>query len=249
MQSTPVSLRATLAAAIASVALGLTSVTGAAEQGVAAESLEQRVRSLEDRAAITQLIVSDYADAIDRTDTQALAALFTVDGEFASRWTDLASMPEKLREVFAAAGQGRSTTPLQPQIAFLGRETIASYMALVFTATPSVTTEGSLLLARFRSPPRPGAAPPPPPPPNPNLAAFVSMRHVVTNPLIRLDGDRATATSYWTEIGVGRDGKHSVVGGGYYSDVLARVQGAWRFRQRIIHNYDIAPAAPPGPAP
>jgi 3-phenylpropionate/cinnamic acid dioxygenase small subunit len=85
-----------------------------------------------------------------------------------------------------------------------------------------------------------------------------SMKHVITNPQVQLDGDRATATSYWMEvaIGKGKDEKPLVVSTGYYSDVLKRDNGRWKFQSRVVYNYDMPfvagsePGAPPAaPAP
>ncbi|WP_421837619.1 nuclear transport factor 2 family protein [Novosphingobium sp.] len=55
------------------------------------------------------------------------------------------------------------------------------------------------------------------------------VRHHITNPLIELDGDRATARSYFavhTDIGL----DHS----GTYSDTLVRTPHGWRFAHRLV---------------
>ena len=76
-----------------------------------------------------------------------------------------------------------------------------------------------------------------------------SMKHVITNPQVQLDGDRATATSYWMEvaIGKGKDEKPLVMSTGYYRDVLKRDNGRWRFQSREVFNYDMPFVAGSGP--
>jgi uncharacterized protein (TIGR02246 family) len=56
--------------------------------------------------------------------------------------------------------------------------------------------------------------------------------HVVANPDIRLDGDRATARSTWIYILRGEDGGPDLAKVGHYDDVLVREDGAWRFLSR-----------------
>lgn len=215
------------------------------------ESTEQRLRVLEDRAEIEQLIISDYGNAIDLTDTKALSALFTEDGEFSSEWTDMDAMPEPLRAMFTKDGGSLNVDNVRPRISFKGRPTIANYMSSVFNDRPEISFEKGAAIATFTSSSAPGGQTDGPTsggpapadktgaPPNPMLERFVSMKHLITNPTIKQEGDNATATSYWIEIAVSKDGKQSLAGGGYYSDVLQRVNGVWRFKQRVIHNYDI----------
>jgi ketosteroid isomerase-like protein len=56
--------------------------------------------------------------------------------------------------------------------------------------------------------------------------------HLVANPDIHVDGDRATASSTW--VFVTRDGgdRPQVSLLGHYTDVLARTPGGWRFLRR-----------------
>lgn len=75
-----------------------------------------------------------------------------------------------------------------------------------------------------------------------------SMKHVITNPHVQLDGDRATATSYWMEVAIGKDEKPLVMATGYYRDVLKRDNGQWKFQSREIFNYDMPFVAGSGPA-
>jgi len=73
--------------------------------------------------------------------------------------------------------------------------------------------------------------------------ARASIKHVITNPHVQLDGDRATATSYWMEVMIGEDLKPSVRATGYYRDVLKRDNGRWKFQTREVFAYDMAPVA------
>lgn len=75
-----------------------------------------------------------------------------------------------------------------------------------------------------------------------------SMKHVITNPHIEINGDDATATTYWQEVSIGKDGKVSSPSTGYYRDVLKRDQGRWRFKIREVFNYDMT-ALPAQEAP
>jgi hypothetical protein len=79
--------------------------------------------------------------------------------------------------------------------------------------------------------------------------APASMKHVITNPQVQFDGDRATATSYWMEvaIGKGKDEKPFVMSTGYYRDVLRRDNGQWKFQSREVFNHDIPVVAGSGP--
>jgi uncharacterized protein (TIGR02246 family) len=56
--------------------------------------------------------------------------------------------------------------------------------------------------------------------------------HVVANPDIRVDGDRATARSTWIYILRGEDGGPDLAKVGHYDDVLVREGGSWRFLSR-----------------
>lgn len=59
--------------------------------------------------------------------------------------------------------------------------------------------------------------------------ALTFVRHHITNPLIVLDADTATARSYFTvHTDIGPD--HS----GTYSDKLVRIPGGWRFASRRV---------------
>jgi len=67
--------------------------------------------------------------------------------------------------------------------------------------------------------------------PNPPAPGTTSW-HIVTNPMIDLDGDRATASTTWTLIRRAAGDVPAVVLLGHYDDELAREHGRWRFRRR-----------------
>jgi uncharacterized protein (TIGR02246 family) len=56
--------------------------------------------------------------------------------------------------------------------------------------------------------------------------------HLVTNPTIDLDGDRATAEVLWTVIRPAADGTLEVAMFGRHHDELVRERGRWRFARR-----------------
>jgi uncharacterized protein (TIGR02246 family) len=56
--------------------------------------------------------------------------------------------------------------------------------------------------------------------------------HLVTNPIVRLDGDRATSEVLWTVIRPGADGGLEVAMFGRHHDTLVRERGRWRIQSR-----------------
>lgn len=56
--------------------------------------------------------------------------------------------------------------------------------------------------------------------------------HLVTNPVIALDGDRATAEVLWTVIRPSASGTLEVAMFGRHQDELVRERGRWRFLRR-----------------
>jgi hypothetical protein len=69
--------------------------------------------------------------------------------------------------------------------------------------------------------------------------------HVFTSPIIKLEGDRATAWSRWLFISPGPDGRPVPMYGGHYNDVLVREDGVWRFlRREVVSDMAAAPAKP-----
>jgi uncharacterized protein (TIGR02246 family) len=57
--------------------------------------------------------------------------------------------------------------------------------------------------------------------------------HIVVNPEILVDGDRATARSTWIYVVRGADGEPTLCKVGHYEDDLVREDGAWRFARRF----------------
>jgi hypothetical protein len=70
--------------------------------------------------------------------------------------------------------------------------------------------------------------------PNPPAPAATSW-HIVSNPVIDLDGDRATASTTWALIRRAAGDVPAVTLLGHYDDELAREHGRWRFRRRRAH--------------
>jgi len=56
--------------------------------------------------------------------------------------------------------------------------------------------------------------------------------HLVTNPVVRIDGDRATGEVLWTVIKPNAQGKLEVAMFGRHLDELVRERGRWRIRKR-----------------
>lgn len=65
--------------------------------------------------------------------------------------------------------------------------------------------------------------------------------HMITNPIVRVSGDRATAWSRWLFISPGPDGRPSPAYAGHYDDILVREDGVWRFQRREVVA-DMTPA-------
>jgi hypothetical protein len=57
--------------------------------------------------------------------------------------------------------------------------------------------------------------------------------HLLTNYIVHVDGDRATATSRWTNFGRTDDNKLTPRLAGHYEDVLVREDGHWKFLSRL----------------
>jgi uncharacterized protein (TIGR02246 family) len=70
-----------------------------------------------------------------------------------------------------------------------------------------------------------------PNPPAPGATGW----HIVSNPLIDLDGDRATASTTWAVIRRQPGDTPAMVLLGHYDDVLEREHGRWRFKRRHAH--------------
>ena len=65
--------------------------------------------------------------------------------------------------------------------------------------------------------------------------------HVMTNDQIKIDGDRASATTKWIYITPGENNKPTLVFLGHYDDQFIREKGEWKFLRRE------APADIPAP--
>jgi ketosteroid isomerase-like protein len=59
--------------------------------------------------------------------------------------------------------------------------------------------------------------------------------HLVDNPVIDVDGDRATAYSTWVYIERDENDKPFLSLIGHYDDVLTRVDGRWKFQRRVAY--------------
>jgi hypothetical protein len=70
------------------------------------------------------------------------------------------------------------------------------------------------------------------------LAANSMLRnaaHVLSNVIIEVDGDTATARSRWALLSPSKeDGSPRVAQSGFYNDKLVREKGEWKFLQRIV---------------
>ncbi len=79
--------------------------------------------------------------------------------------------------------------------------------------------------------PKSGRAPAPFDPKN------VTSFHLMTNFVIHVDGDRATARSKWTFFTKGADNKPVPTLSGHYQDTLIRENGQWKFLSRVaLHD-------------
>ncbi len=61
------------------------------------------------------------------------------------------------------------------------------------------------------------------------------MVHYVTNPMIDVDGDRATAECTWCFVSRDAEDKPVVTFAGHYSDVFTRQRGEWKFLRRTVY--------------
>jgi ketosteroid isomerase-like protein len=67
---------------------------------------------------------------------------------------------------------------------------------------------------------------------SPNLANY----HVITNPRVALDGDRAAATSRYLFVMRGPDGQPTPSLAGVYHDELVRQGGVWKIKRRVADD-------------
>jgi ketosteroid isomerase-like protein len=69
-------------------------------------------------------------------------------------------------------------------------------------------------------------------------------KHFLVEPRVHVDGDRATADSYFTRIDNGPDGPF-LRSFGRYRDVLVRCEdGRWRIAERLTERESLVPGAP-----
>ena len=70
--------------------------------------------------------------------------------------------------------------------------------------------------------------------------------HILSNFVIAVSGDTATAWSRWAFVVPGANGA-TIAQAGRYDDTLVRENGRWRFKRRVA-SIDTAPPAAPAPA-
>ena len=64
------------------------------------------------------------------------------------------------------------------------------------------------------------------------------LRHVISNLVMEVDGDRAHATCYLT-VFLTKDGGSRLLAPGRYDCQLRKVDGAWKFQRRVVlHDHD-----------
>ena len=59
--------------------------------------------------------------------------------------------------------------------------------------------------------------------------------HLMCNPTVQVDGDRATAYSTWVFITRDDEDQPVLALMGHYEDVLVRADGRWKFQRRVAH--------------
>ncbi|MGB9067964.1 MAG: nuclear transport factor 2 family protein [Candidatus Acidiferrales bacterium] len=73
-----------------------------------------------------------------------------------------------------------------------------------------------------------------------------STYHLLTNFLIDVHGDTATAWSRWNFVTAGSDNSPKIMYGGHYDDTLVREGGQWKFKRRIaVNDIPAGNSAPP----
>jgi uncharacterized protein (TIGR02246 family) len=64
------------------------------------------------------------------------------------------------------------------------------------------------------------------------------VRHIISSPVIELNGARATASVMWTMLSCSSDGRPAIGMVGHHEDTLVKEDGVWRF-QRLEGRVDI----------
>lgn len=67
--------------------------------------------------------------------------------------------------------------------------------------------------------------------------------HLLSNFVVDVHGDTATAWSRWAYVVPGADGKPVIAQGGHYDDTFVRENGHWKFKRRVA-PVDIPPLDP-----
>lgn len=82
-------------------------------------------------------------------------------------------------------------------------------------------------------------------------------RHIISNIVVKIDGDKATGRAYWTHMTTGPTGYGTVDFFGHYEDEMVKVNGEWLFSKRYVFNEAIPewasgrnnPVVTPSPPP
>lgn len=61
-------------------------------------------------------------------------------------------------------------------------------------------------------------------------------RHIITNIVLKIQGDKAHGLAYWTHMTSDKTGYGTVDFFGHYEDELVKVKGEWLFARRRIYN-------------
>jgi hypothetical protein len=61
-------------------------------------------------------------------------------------------------------------------------------------------------------------------------------RHIISNIVVKIDGNKARGVAYWSHMTSGPDGRGGVDFFGHYEDEMVKVNGEWLFARRRIYN-------------
>jgi hypothetical protein len=76
------------------------------------------------------------------------------------------------------------------------------------------------------------------------------LRHIITNIVVRVDGNQGTGRAYWFELNDDvRDRRPYLGAYGHYQDELRKVNGHWLFSKRKIYNEQMDSRAAPAQNP
>jgi uncharacterized protein (TIGR02246 family) len=182
------STRTSWAAVSACIIVGLAARTAMAADADM-RAIETRLQALEDRLAIEDLVAGKYSMALDTSDADGYANIFTEDA-----FLSVAGRP------------------------FHGRQEIRRMMLEIQKQHAKYDTR----LTKS------------------GVLRWGPVRHMVTNPVIRIRGNTATSDTYSTEIGSnGRDEKghgnpQSIMNVCRYQDSLVKQNGEWLISKRLI---------------